>query len=207
MFDGKSVLDVERALAVARSTAAEAGVAAEFVQQDLLLPPQDALQGRQFDVILDSAVYHVFGRGSKDREDYVRTLGQLLKPGGRIVMLVFSDKQPGDQGPVRITTEDIHGSYAAPAWTGPGIRGGHHKEHMMTWPGLCLAVRAQWRGWHTAARRKGGSASRMGRKSPHQQQCTSSRFPCACQPASNAAIAFASRYVQCTHFLQACKQT
>ncbi len=39
------------------------------------------LQGRQFDVILDSAVYHVF-RGSKDRQDYVHTLGQLVKPGG-----------------------------------------------------------------------------------------------------------------------------
>lgn len=39
------------------------------------------LQGRQFDIILDSAVYHVFARGSKDKEDYVRTLGQLLKPG------------------------------------------------------------------------------------------------------------------------------
>lgn len=143
VFDGKTVLDVgccigdnsihiakhakgatvtgcdmvERALAGARTKAAEAGVEAEFVQQDLLLPPQGALQGRQFDIILDSAVYHVFARGSKDKEDYVRTLGQLLKPGGRIVMLVFSDKQPGDLGPVRITKEDIHGSYPPPGWT------------------------------------------------------------------------------------------
>ncbi|KAL4424850.1 hypothetical protein ABPG77_011100 [Micractinium sp. CCAP 211/92] len=142
VFDGKSVLDVgccigdnsihiakhakgatvtgcdlvERALGVARSKAAEAGVKVEFVQQDLLLPPQGALQGRQFDVILDSAVYHVF-RGSKDRQDYVHTLGQLVKPGGRIVMLVFSDKQPGDQGPMRISKEDIHGSYPPPSWT------------------------------------------------------------------------------------------
>ncbi|KAL4424849.1 hypothetical protein ABPG77_011099 [Micractinium sp. CCAP 211/92] len=143
VFDGKSVLDVgccigdnsihiakhakgatvtgcdlvERALGVARSKAAEAGVEVEFVQQDLLLPLQGALQGRQFDVVLDSAVYHVFARGSKDRQDYVHTLGQLVKPGGRIVMLVFSDKQPGDQGPVRITKEDIHGSYPPPGWT------------------------------------------------------------------------------------------
>ncbi|KAL4421233.1 hypothetical protein ABPG75_010524 [Micractinium tetrahymenae] len=142
VFDGKSVLDVgccigdnsihiakhakgssmtgcdlvERALGVARSKAAEAGLEVEFVQQDLLLPPQGALQGRQFDVVLDSAVYHVW-RSSKDREAYVRTLRQLLKPGGRIVMLVFSDKQPGEEGPMRIAKGDIHGSYGPPTWT------------------------------------------------------------------------------------------
>lgn len=56
------------------------------------LPPQPLgpalrhpdLQGRQFDVILDSAVYHVFARGSADKENYVRTLGLLLKPGGSL---------------------------------------------------------------------------------------------------------------------------
>lgn len=42
-----------------------------------------SLQGAQFDIVLDSAVYHVFEPGP-ERDAYVANLGKLVKPGAHI---------------------------------------------------------------------------------------------------------------------------
>ncbi|PRW44457.1 SAM-dependent methyltransferase [Chlorella sorokiniana] len=106
---------VERALDVVRHKAAGTGLPLECVQQDLLTPLQGELQGRQFDVVLDANVYHCFSPGP-DRDAYVANLARLVRLGGRLVMLVFSDKQGGSRGPVRVSQADIRASFGPPGW-------------------------------------------------------------------------------------------
>lgn len=106
---------VERALDVVRQKAAGTGLPMECLQQDLIAPLQGELQGRQFDVVLDANVFHCFAPGP-DRDAYVANLARLVKPGGQLIMLVFSDKQGGSRGPVRISQADIHASFGPPDW-------------------------------------------------------------------------------------------
>ena len=73
----------------------------------------DALQlsdlNEQFDTVLDCGLFHVFE--DDDRVQYVASLRAVLPPGGRIYMLCFSDRQPGDWGPRRVTQDEIKASF------------------------------------------------------------------------------------------------
>ena len=46
-----------------------------------------------------------------DRARYVESLGVATAPGGRYYMLCFSDRQPGDWGPRRVTEAEIRASF------------------------------------------------------------------------------------------------
>src|SRR5262249_16036171 len=47
-----------------------------------------------------------------DRADFVEALRCVVRPGGRYFMLGFSDQQPGDWGPHRLTREEITEAFA-----------------------------------------------------------------------------------------------
>ena len=47
------------------------------------------------------------------RESYVVSLTDVIPPGGRFHMLCFSDRQPGDWGPRRVTQEEIQAAFSA----------------------------------------------------------------------------------------------
>jgi SAM-dependent methyltransferase len=47
-----------------------------------------------FDNVIDSGLFHVFS--DEDRRRYVEGLATVLKPGGRLFLLCFSDEEPGD---------------------------------------------------------------------------------------------------------------
>ena len=49
-------------------------------------------------------------------ERYVGSLAEVVPPGGRYHMLCFSDRQPGDWGPRRVTEGEIRASFAE-GWT------------------------------------------------------------------------------------------
>ena len=74
----------------------------------------DALALKQlpavFDNALDSGLFHVFG--DDDRRRYVEGLASVLKPGGRLLLLCFSDAEPGDQGPRRVSRREIVDTFA-----------------------------------------------------------------------------------------------
>ena len=55
--------------------------------------------------MLDSGLFHVFT--DADRAVYVESLASVVSAGGRYYLLCFSDEQPGDWGPRRITREEI----------------------------------------------------------------------------------------------------
>ncbi len=91
----------------AKQKAAERGLTATFLVMDALalkkLP-------EAFDTIIDSGLFHVFS--DEDRRRYVAGLGSVLKPGGWLFLLCFSDEEPGTQGPRRVSRKEIEVAFA-----------------------------------------------------------------------------------------------
>jgi SAM-dependent methyltransferase len=99
-------------MAIARFRAAQAGVTVDWREHDALyLPDLD----RQFDVVLDSAVFHVFN--DADREQLIAGLKAVTKPGGLLVLLCFSDARPPiAEGPRRVSEAELRTAFAS-GWT------------------------------------------------------------------------------------------
>jgi SAM-dependent methyltransferase len=91
----------------AKRKAAERGYQANFLVMDALhlkdLP-------EVFDSVIDSGLFHVFN--DDDRQRYVEGLASVLKPAGKLFLLCFSDEEPGDQGPRRISRREIEDAFA-----------------------------------------------------------------------------------------------
>jgi cyclopropane fatty-acyl-phospholipid synthase-like methyltransferase len=64
----------------------------------------------RFDNVIDSGLFHVFG--DEDRPRYVEGLATVLRPGGRLFLLCFSDEEPGTQGPRRVSKRELHAAFA-----------------------------------------------------------------------------------------------
>jgi cyclopropane fatty-acyl-phospholipid synthase-like methyltransferase len=64
----------------------------------------------RFDNVIDSGLFHVFS--DEDRRHYVEGLATILKPGGRLFLMCFSDEEPGTQGPRRVSKEELHAAFA-----------------------------------------------------------------------------------------------
>ncbi len=90
----------------ARQKAAERGLTATFLVMDAL-----ALKDlpEVFDSAIDSGLFHVFS--DADRQRYVEGLATVLKPGGRLFLLCFSDQEPGTQGPRRVSRREIEEAF------------------------------------------------------------------------------------------------
>ena len=95
---GHEVVGVDlsaKAIELAMTKAATRGVEARFLVADALRLVD---LGEQFDTVLDCGLFHVFD--DDERERYVDSLAAVVSPGGRYHMLCFSDRQPGDWGPL-----------------------------------------------------------------------------------------------------------
>jgi SAM-dependent methyltransferase len=94
-------------ITIAKQKAAERGLTATFLVMDALalmeLP-------EVFDSAIDSGLFHVFS--DDDRRRYVEGLASVLKPGGRLFLLCFSDAEQGDQGPRRVSRNEIEDAFA-----------------------------------------------------------------------------------------------
>lgn len=103
---GGRVLGIDSApLAIkkAKLKAKERGSTAEFKVADAL---DLALLRRTFDVATDCGLFHTFSDG--ERRTFTRSLGTVLRPGGRYFMLCFSDAEPADWGgPRRVSKDEI----------------------------------------------------------------------------------------------------
>lgn len=98
---------VERASA----KAAERGLSARFVAADAL---ELGKLGRTFDTVIDSGLFHVFDDGQQRR--YVAGLHEVLRPGGVLHFLCFSDEEPGTEGPRRVKRGEIRAAFNR-GWT------------------------------------------------------------------------------------------
>jgi cyclopropane fatty-acyl-phospholipid synthase-like methyltransferase len=99
------------AISKARQKAADRGLDVRFEVADAL---SLADLGLTFDTLIDSGLFHVFD--DADRVAYVSSLASVLEPGGTCYLMCFSDRQPGDLGPRRVTQDELRAAFAA-GWT------------------------------------------------------------------------------------------
>jgi 2-polyprenyl-3-methyl-5-hydroxy-6-metoxy-1,4-benzoquinol methylase len=92
-----AAINLARAKAVARS------LDATFVVGEVT-----ELTGR-FDTVVDCGLFHVLD--DLDRAAFLTSLTSVVAPGGRYTMLAFSERQPGDWGPRRISRDDVLDSF------------------------------------------------------------------------------------------------
>lgn len=99
---------LELPIAQAKRKAWERSLEATFLVMDALR--LDALAD-VFDSVVDCGLFHVFS--DDDRSCYVANLASVVKPGGKVFMMCFSDKEPPGDGPRRISQEEIHSAFSA----------------------------------------------------------------------------------------------
>jgi SAM-dependent methyltransferase len=97
---------IEEPIKRAKRKAAERGLSATFLVMDAMtlkdLP-------ELFDNVIDSGLFHVFS--DEDRKKYVAGLETVLKSGGRLFLMCFSDEEPGTQGPRRVSKKELHDAF------------------------------------------------------------------------------------------------
>jgi SAM-dependent methyltransferase len=96
-----------RAIELAKTKATKRGVKSRFVVGDALRLVD---LGEQFDTVLDCGLFHVLDDVERDR--YVKSLAEVIPSGGRYHMLCFSDRQPGDWGPRRVTQDELRVAFS-----------------------------------------------------------------------------------------------
>jgi cyclopropane fatty-acyl-phospholipid synthase-like methyltransferase len=106
-LDATGVDLAENALQAAKEKARARGLTARFLRHDAR---NLADLGESFDTVLDCGLFHIFA--DDDRASFVRSVRSAVRPGGRYFMLCFSDQQPGDWGPRRVTRSEIEASFA-----------------------------------------------------------------------------------------------
>jgi SAM-dependent methyltransferase len=64
-----------------------------------------------FDTVVDSGLFHVFDDAA--RTEYVASARSALRLGGHLHLMCFSDRQPGDWGPRRVTEGELHVAFGS----------------------------------------------------------------------------------------------
>lgn len=111
---GLEVLGVDAASTAierAQAKSTERGISATFLVGDAL---ELTGLGRTFDVAIDCGLFHTFA--DPDRTQFERSLQATLRAGARYFLLCFSEHQPGDSGPRRVTQGEIRETFAT-NWT------------------------------------------------------------------------------------------
>ncbi|MCO8244571.1 MULTISPECIES: class I SAM-dependent methyltransferase [unclassified Haladaptatus] len=62
-----------------------------------------------FGVVVDCGLFHVFD--DETRRTYVSSLASAVAPDGYVVILCFSDQEPGEWGPRRISEEELRTAF------------------------------------------------------------------------------------------------
>ncbi len=101
-------LDVSpRAIEQARGKAVARGLQVRFEVADALHLGQ---LGATFGTVIDSGLFHVFDDDS--RVQYVSSLAGVLRPGGHLYLMCFSDRQPGEFGPRRVRQDELRAAFS-----------------------------------------------------------------------------------------------
>jgi len=95
------------AIASARRKAEERALEVEFEVADAL---ELHRLGRTFATVIDSGVFHTFG--DEDRPRYVASLADVVRPGGVLHLLCFSERTSGEDGPRRVPQAELREAFA-----------------------------------------------------------------------------------------------
>ena len=107
---GHEVLGVDGApvaIERAKEKARDRGIEAEFLVWDAL---RLAELGRTFDTAIDVGLFHSFQ--DEERPVYANNLHAVLEPGGRYLMLCWSERNEWGYGPRRVTQAEIRETFA-----------------------------------------------------------------------------------------------
>jgi SAM-dependent methyltransferase len=105
-LDATGIDAAAAAMAIAERKARERGLTARFLVHNAV---ELASLDEGFDTVLDCGLFHVFE--NDDRARFVESLRAVIPGGGRYYLLCFSDRQPGDWGPRRVTHEEITANF------------------------------------------------------------------------------------------------
>jgi cyclopropane fatty-acyl-phospholipid synthase-like methyltransferase len=95
----------------AKAKAAQRKIDAHFIVGNAL--ELDRL-GMLFDTVIDCGLFHTFS--DEERPAFIGGLAKLLRLGGLLHILCFSDEEPGTEGPRRISRQEIRDSFRD-GWT------------------------------------------------------------------------------------------
>jgi ubiquinone/menaquinone biosynthesis C-methylase UbiE len=103
-------MDIVRlAIQKGKAKAREQGVKVDFRVGDAL--ELDKHFGEEyFDVVIDSGLFHSLD--DDERPLFAKQVRRVLVNGGRYFMLCFSDKEPGSEGPRRISKKEIQKTFS-----------------------------------------------------------------------------------------------
>ena len=99
------------AISRARQKAAERGLEVAFAVGNVL---ELHRLGRTFATVIDSGVFHTMS--DDDRPRYVASLGTVVRPGGVVHLMCFSDREPDGYGPRRVSQDELRAAFAD-GWT------------------------------------------------------------------------------------------
>ncbi|HQU46841.1 MAG: SAM-dependent methyltransferase, partial [Planctomycetia bacterium 21-64-5] len=107
---------LEQPIGEAKRKAKERGLEATFLVMDAL--HLDDLP-EAFDSAIDCGLFHVFS--DADRPRYVSSLASVVKPGGRLFLVCFSDKEPPGDGPRRVSQPELREAFSV-GWLVESVR-------------------------------------------------------------------------------------
>jgi SAM-dependent methyltransferase len=90
----------------AKQKALERGLTATFLVKDALTLEDWTAR---FDNVIDSGLFHVFS--DADQRKYVDGLAKVLKPGGLVSLMCWSDEEPGTDGPRRVSKKELQDAF------------------------------------------------------------------------------------------------
>ncbi len=96
------------AIGQARAKAAERDLKVDFIVGNAL-KLDEYLNAAEFDTVIDSGLFHVMS--DEERPIYVKQVHRVIKDGGKYFMMCFSDKEPGEWGPRRVSKLEIEQSF------------------------------------------------------------------------------------------------
>ena len=105
--NGCSVVGVDishKAIELAKEKAAKRHLSADFFICDVLTLGSCLKEG-EFDTVIDSGLFHTLS--DEQRPIFTEQLHRVLKDGGAYFMMCFSDKEPGEWGPRRVSKDEI----------------------------------------------------------------------------------------------------
>lgn len=98
---------LEHPIAEAKQKARDRNFQASFLVMDAL--HLNAIP-EVFDSVIDCGLFHIYSDEHRGR--YVEGLASVVKPGGKVFVMCFSDKEPPGDGPRRISQQEIHEAFA-----------------------------------------------------------------------------------------------
>jgi SAM-dependent methyltransferase len=105
--DATGVDAADSAIEVAQAKARERGLTARFLVHDAT---KLADLGERFDTVIDCGLFHVLDDPS--RVAFADGLHAVLRTGGHYFMLAFSDEEPKNIGPRRVSQKEIRDTFS-----------------------------------------------------------------------------------------------